>query len=83
LTLYLLCCVAAWVLRRRDVRVEGAVPFRVPGGPIVPALAVAVIAWLLSSATVREFLIVGAVLAGGALLYAVSGAHRAARNGVA
>lgn len=83
LTLYLLCCIAAWILRRRDVRVEGALPFRVPGGPIVPALAVAVIVWLLSSATVREFVIVGAVLAGAGLLYAVSGAHRARRGSVA
>jgi APA family basic amino acid/polyamine antiporter len=83
LVLYLLCCVAAWMLRRRDVRVEGAVPFTVPGGPIAPVLAVAVVTWLLSSATAREFLIVGAVLVGGAILFAVSGAHRAARKGVA
>jgi amino acid transporter len=83
LTLYLLCCVAAWMLRRRDVRVEGAQPFRVPGGPIVPVLAMSVIVWLLSSATLREFVIVGAVLAGGALLYVVSGAHRARRESVA
>jgi amino acid transporter len=83
LTLYLLCCVAAWILRRRDVRVEGALPFRVPGGPIVPVLAVVVIVWLLSSATVREFVIVGAVLAGAGLLYVVSGAHRARREGAA
>jgi APA family basic amino acid/polyamine antiporter len=83
LILYLLCCVAAWILRRRDVRVEGAVPFRVPGGPIVPVLAVAVIVWLLSSATVREFVIVGAVLAGAGLLYIASGTHRARRGSAA
>jgi basic amino acid/polyamine antiporter, APA family len=75
LTLYLLCCIAAWILRRRDVRVEGAVPFSVPGGPVVPVLAVAVIAWLLSSATVREFIIVGGVLGCGGLLYVASGAY--------
>ena len=83
LALYLFCCVAAWILRRRDVRVEGALPFRVPGGPIVPVLAVAVIAWLLSSATRREFGVVGAVLAGGGLLYLASGAHRARRESTA
>ena len=76
LTLYLVCCIAAWVLRRRDVRVDGAVPFKIPGGALVPVLAVIVIAWLLSSATVREFLIVSAVLVAAALLYVVSGAHR-------
>ena len=77
LALYLVCCIAAWILRQRDVRVEGAVPFKVPGGAIVPVLAVAVIVWLLSSATVREFLVVSAVLVVAALLYIVSGAHRA------
>jgi amino acid transporter len=77
LVLYLLCCVAAWVLRRRDVRVEGATPFRAPGGPVIPVLAVLVILWLLSSARPREYLIVGAVAAAAALLYFASGAHRA------
>jgi uncharacterized membrane protein YjjB (DUF3815 family) len=57
--------------------VEGAVPFKVPGGPIVPVAAVAVILWLLSSATKREFLVVGAVLAAAAVVYVLSGAHRA------
>jgi amino acid transporter len=82
LGLYLVCCVAAWILRRRDVRVEGATPFKVPGGALVPALAVAVILWLLSSATTREFLLVGVLLAGAAILYVLSGAHRARGAGV-
>jgi amino acid transporter len=77
LVLYLLCCIAAWVLRRRDVRAEGATPFRVPGGPVIPVLAVLVILWLLSSARPREYLIVGAVAAMAALVYVLSGAHRA------
>ncbi|MGQ0713896.1 MAG: APC family permease [Gemmatimonadaceae bacterium] len=76
LILYLLCCVAAWVLRRRDIRVEGATPFRVPGGPVIPVLAVLVILWLLSSAEPREFIIVGAVAAASGVLYFLSGAHR-------
>jgi len=80
LALYLVCCIAAWILRRRDVRAEEGIPFRIPGGPIVPVLAVAVIVWLLSSATAREFLVVGAVLAAAAALYVVSGAHRARRG---
>jgi amino acid transporter len=80
LVLYLLCCIAAWVLRRREVRVEGATPFTAPGGPVIPVLAVIVIAWLLSSATAREFVVVAAVLIGGGILYALSGAHRARRE---
>ena len=78
LAVYLLCCIAAWILRRRDVRAEGAVPFTVPGGPIVPVLAVAVIVWLLSSATLREFAIVGAVARWRRA--ALRGLTRAARN---
>ena len=76
LVLYLVCCIAAWILRRRDVRVEGATPFKVPGGALVPILAVAVIAWLLSSATAREFLVVGVVLVAASVVYVLSGAHR-------
>jgi uncharacterized membrane protein YjjB (DUF3815 family) len=49
----------------------------VPGGPVVPVLAVLVILWLLSSARPREYLIVGAVAAVAALVYVISGAHRA------
>jgi amino acid transporter len=77
LVLYLLCCIAAWVLRRRDVRAEGATPFRAPGGPAIPVAAVLVILWLLSSARPREYVIVGAVAVVAALVYVVSGAHRA------
>src|SRR5687767_5200739 len=80
LALYLVCCIAAWILRRRDVRAEEGIPFRTPGGAIVPVLAVAVIAWLLSSATPREFLVVGAVLVAASLVYVVSGAHRSRRE---
>jgi amino acid transporter len=61
---YLICCVAAWELRRRDVRAGGAIPFRVPGGALVPALASAVIIWLLVAGTPpRVFALVGLALA--------------------
>lgn len=70
LTLYLLCCMAALELRRRNVREDGA-PFRVPGGPVVPILAAIVILWLLSHATVRELAVVSAVLAAAALLFLI------------
>ena len=49
LTLYLMCVAASYELQRRDVRDEGAIPFAVPGGPVVPILAAAVIVWLLST----------------------------------
>jgi APA family basic amino acid/polyamine antiporter len=63
LTLYLLCAVSAWVLRRRDVRAGGE-PFRVPGGPLVPALACGVIvSMLVQTVGRREVIAVGVVLA--------------------
>lgn len=77
LALYLLCCIAVLELRRRDVR-AGGTPFRVPGGALVPVAAVAVIVWILAHATVREFAVVGAVLAIAALLYVVTAPGRRA-----
>jgi amino acid transporter len=68
LTLYLTCVAAAYDLQRRDVRAGGA-PFVIPGGPAVPLLAAAVIVWLLSNATRREFAVEGLVLATAALFY--------------
>jgi APA family basic amino acid/polyamine antiporter len=68
LVLYFLCCVAVVVLRRRDVR-DGGQPFRSPGGPVVPLVALAMIVWLLAHASVRELTTVGAVLVVAALLF--------------
>ena len=62
LLLYLACCVAAWELRRRDVR-AGGLPFRVPAGGVVPWIASAVILAMLASATMDELLVVGIALA--------------------
>jgi len=63
LTMYLLCVAASYELQRRDVRADGGVPFAVPGGAGIPMLAAAVILWLLSSATRREFGVEALVLA--------------------
>lgn len=71
LTLYLMCVAASYELQRRDVRAEGGIPFAVPGGPAVPILAAAVIVWLLSNATRREFGVEALVLASAALFYFV------------
>lgn len=67
LMLYVGCAAATLELRRRDVRAGGA-PLVVPGGPVVPLLALAVCAWLLSSAKRDEWLAVAAV--GGAIVAA-------------
>jgi APA family basic amino acid/polyamine antiporter len=77
LVLYLLCCIAVLELRRRDVR-AGGTPFRVPGGPMVPVAAVAVIVWILAQATLRELSVMGVVLAVCALLFLLTAPRRRA-----
>src|SRR4051812_27211556 len=69
LTLYLMCVSASYELQRRDVRTEGAIPFAVRGGVAVPMMAAAVIIWLLSNATRREFGVEALVLAVASLFY--------------
>lgn len=73
LLLYMLCAVAAWLLRRRDVRMAGE-PFRMPGGSLVPVLAFVALGWILvSTVTSREFLAVGAVVALAIVMYGIRG----------
>jgi basic amino acid/polyamine antiporter, APA family len=78
LLLYAACCLAAWQLRRRDVR-AGGIPFRVPGGAVVPFLALGAIAYLLTSIRLDEWAMAGAVLAVSALLYLATAGARARR----
>jgi amino acid transporter len=68
LTLYLMCVAASYELQRRDVR-AGGTPFAVPGGPLIPVAAAAVIVWLLTSATRREFGVEALALAVASILY--------------
>jgi hypothetical protein len=56
---------------QRDARADGAQPFNFPGMKIVPALAIVAIFWILSHATVREFLVTGIVLALASIMYFV------------
>jgi basic amino acid/polyamine antiporter, APA family len=70
LTLYLMCVIASFELQRRDIRADGT-PFAVPGGPVIPVAAAAVILWVLSNATRREFAVEAAVLAAASLLYSI------------
>ena len=70
LLLYILCCIAALVLSRRDVRGDG-IPFSFPGASVIPILAVVVIIWILSHATRDEFLITGITLSVASIVYLV------------
>jgi amino acid transporter len=61
LVVYALCCLAAWELRRRAVRLAGT-PFRIPAAGVVIVLACLVIGWMLTSVTAGEWLAFGIAL---------------------
>ena len=81
LLVYAACALAAWQLRRRDVR-AGGIPFHVPGGGMVPVLALIVIAWLLWSATWEEWAVVGIVIAVSLAIFFATARSRARRPAV-
>jgi APA family basic amino acid/polyamine antiporter len=68
LLLYILCCVAALILSRRDVRSDGQ-PFEFRGSSVVPIVAVIVIIWILAHATRDEFAVTAIVLVVASILY--------------
>ncbi len=68
LLLYILCCLAALELNRRDIRSDGA-PFKFRGATLVPILAIVVIIWVLAHAKRDEFAITAACLAVATVLF--------------
>jgi basic amino acid/polyamine antiporter, APA family len=80
LLVYFACSLAAWQLRRRDVR-AGGIPFRVPGGGVVPLLSCAMIIGLLSSITIPEWQVLVIVLAAASGLFVMTRRRRAALAG--
>ena len=70
LLLYILCCLAALELNRRDVRSDG-LPFRFPGQSIVPLIAIIFSVWVLAHAKADEFMITGAGIAAASLLFVI------------
>ena len=78
LLVYGACCLAAYELRRRDVR-SGGVPFRVPGARVIPWVALAVIIWMLSSVKQDEWLAALAIVVCAALVFLVTLSSRRAR----
>jgi len=70
LSMYLLCCAAAWQLARRDVRTGGE-PFVPPGGAVIPIAACAAVAWILAHATLEELEVEGGVLAAATVAFLV------------
>src|SRR6266513_5710906 len=68
LLLYILCCLAALKLNRRDIRSDG-MPFKFPGQSIVPIVAIILIIWVLAHAKKEEFEITAACLVAATLLF--------------
>lgn len=79
LLLYAACALASWQLRRKGVE-AGGIPFRVPAAGVVPILALAVIAWMLTSIHSQEWLVMGGVLVAAGLIYAATARSRAANS---
>jgi amino acid transporter len=77
LSLYLVCCAAAWALARRDVRADGQ-PFRAPGGSLLPLAACGAMLAILWNATAREFGVEALVLAVATVLFLLKRRARAA-----
>jgi amino acid transporter len=71
LLMYAIVAAGVLMLRRKGVRGEGA-PFVVPGGPVVPVLAVLVLVRLIASATAQEFMATAVTLAAAAGLHFAS-----------
>jgi basic amino acid/polyamine antiporter, APA family len=78
LLVYFVCCLATIQLQRRDVRAEGARPFNLPGGPVIPIAAVAIIVWLMASSTRTEFISLAAMLAVATVVFFIMRALRPA-----
>jgi APA family basic amino acid/polyamine antiporter len=78
LLMYAACCLAAVELRRRGVA-GGGIPFKVPGTRAAPWLALGVIAWLLWSLQLGEWIAAGLIVLVAALVFVVTSPSRRAR----
>src|SRR6266704_4131241 len=80
LILYGACCLAAWELRRREVaKPDPTLRARASGA--IPWAACAVILWMLTSVTRREWAVAAAVIAVAALLFLATRGRRARAAG--
>jgi amino acid transporter len=79
LIVYLICCLASIQLRRRNIHDEGAIPFKVPGGPVIPIIASAIVIWLMTASTRQEVLAMGVMLAAETIVFVAMAASRRGR----
>ena len=79
LVLYGLCCLAAWQLRRQDVR-TGGVPFHLPAAAPAPLAALLVILWMLTGVQRDEWTALAAALVAATLVFFLTGPSRQQRQ---
>lgn len=78
--LYVGVALAAWQAQRKDLRERGA-PFVLPGGPLIPLLAVLAMAAIVATLTQAEWLAIALALAGLVVVYVALRGLRARRRG--
>lgn len=76
---YSICCLGLLSLRARNVEQAGSA-FRVPGGPLIPLIAAALVGWLLFSLRREDLLAASVPIALSALVYAVLAKVRRTAN---
>ena len=72
---YILVSIAAWRAQRLDLREHGT-PFVLPGGPLIPFLAVAAMVLIVTTLSAKEWSAIGIALAVLILTYLLLGALR-------
>lgn len=77
---YLGCTVGAWELRRRGVQEPGTTPFAMPGGAILPVIAVVAILALLTSITAAEWAVLGWVTLAATAIFLATRRARAQKS---
>jgi amino acid transporter len=77
---YIGCAAAAWKLSRGPTATN-AEAFRIPGGALVPVLAILALLFLLSAVTVREWSVLVIVLVAASVLYFVATKKQDERKG--
>ncbi|MFD0739638.1 APC family permease [Lysobacter koreensis] len=73
---YGLVSLSAWRAQRLDLRERGDAPFVLPGGPLIPALAVAAMVAIVTTLTGKEWLAIGIALVVLVVVYAGLAARR-------
>ena len=74
---YGLVALAAWRAQRRDLRERGDNPFVLPGGALVPVLALLAMLAIVTTLTSKEWMAIGIALAVLVVVYALLHARRA------